>query len=225
MADSLAVRRYGAAHGSHAHDHFQILFGLEGTLALEVDGRGRRISAGEACVIPPGERHDFEALGAARCLVLDSGERAWQQHLGNTVPAAASSLISYLAEACEAGWPRARLLGPSLLLEAWAPEVRARTPLRRAIDWPALTAWAQAECHREISVVELAGQVHLSPAQFTSRCREALGLSPMAWLRELRLGQALTLRQRGLGVAEVARRSGYRSPSALTAALRRRSQR
>ena len=38
----------------------------------------------------------------------------------------------------------------------------------------------------------------------------------------LRLEQAQWLRTRGLPVAEVARRTGYRSPSALTAALRRR---
>lgn len=43
----------------------------------------------------------------------------------------------------------------------------------------------------------------------------------MEWLRGLRLAQAQWLRGRGLPVAEVARRTGYRSPSALTAALRR----
>jgi AraC-like DNA-binding protein len=43
----------------------------------------------------------------------------------------------------------------------------------------------------------------------------------MAWLRDLRLTAARRFRSQGLPVAEVARRTGYRSPSALTAALRR----
>ncbi len=70
-------------------------------------------------------------------------------------------------------------------------------------------------------MADLAAQVHLSPAQFAARCRQEQGLAAMAWLRGLRLEQAQWLRTRGLPVAEVARRTGYRSPSALTAALRR----
>jgi AraC-like DNA-binding protein len=43
----------------------------------------------------------------------------------------------------------------------------------------------------------------------------------MHWLRQQKLARARQLRALGLPVAEVARRTGYRSPSALTAALRR----
>ena len=45
----------------------------------------------------------------------------------------------------------------------------------------------------------------------------------MAWLRELRLAEARQFRSQGLPVAEVARRTGYHSPSALTAALRKQT--
>ena len=54
-----------------------------------------------------------------------------------------------------------------------------------------------------------------------ARCREAYGMGAMAWLRDQRMAQARLLRSGGMPVAEVARRTGYRSPSALTAALRR----
>jgi AraC-like DNA-binding protein len=94
---------------------------------------------------------------------------------------------------------------------------------RRAIDWAALTTWAQAHGHEALQVGDLASRVHLSAAQFTARCREDLGQSPMAWLRELRLAEARRFRSQGLPVAEVARRAGYRSPSALTAALRKQA--
>ncbi len=75
--DVLSVRSYGASHGSHDHDHFQILIGLHGTLELEVNGHGRRITAGDGCVVPHGERHDFEASSGASCLVLDSHAIGW----------------------------------------------------------------------------------------------------------------------------------------------------
>jgi AraC-like DNA-binding protein len=72
-----------------------------------------------------------------------------------------------------------------------------------------------------LSVSDLADQVHLSAAQFAARCRAELGMSTQQWLRGLRLEEAREWRRQGLSVAETARRTGYRSPSALTAALRR----
>jgi len=138
-ADALSVRCYGASHGSHAHEHFQILLGLDGVLELEVDGRGRRLAAGDGAVIVPGDRHDFEATGSARCLVLDSHDARWQYARESPAPRALAPLASYLAAACDNALPRARLLGPALLLEAWAPPAVPQRA-RRAIDWTALTA-------------------------------------------------------------------------------------
>jgi AraC-like DNA-binding protein len=74
-------------------------------------------------------------------------------------------------------------------------------------------------------VDDLAARVLLSAAHFTARCREEQGQSPMAWLRDLRLTEARRFRSQGLPVAEAARRTGYRSPSALTAALRKQAGR
>lgn len=225
VSDALAVRHYGPAHGSHTHEHFQVLFGLKGVLELEVDGRGRRVVPGEGCVIAPGERHDFEAARTAQCLVLDTRADGWGHLIGRPLPTEVAPLAQYLAHACQAGRPSARMHGAALLLEACSPVQPIRPRARRSIDWDALGTWARAEAHRELDVAELAARVHLSPAQFTLRMREALGQSPMAWLRSLRLDHALALRQRGLGTAETARRTGYRSASALGAALRRYSGR
>ncbi len=223
--DHLSVRAYGASHGSHDHDHFQILIGLDGVLELEVAGRGRRIGAGQGCVVPPGERHDFESRTGARCLVLDSHAHGWagvQPHPGS----ATWGLARYLADACRRALPQAQQVGPGLLLESWSadadtvPRVQ-RTP--RPIDWADLADWARARwAHDRLEVADLARQVHLSPAQFAARCRSELGQSTQQWLRQLQLDQAEALRAQGLGMAQVARLSGYRSPSALTAALRRR---
>lgn len=218
--DTLSVRHYGASPGSHAHEHFQILVGLEGVLELEVDGRGRRVGAGDGMVIVPGLRHDFESTRGSRCLVLDSSDAGWTR-LDRTAPLPETlSLARYLASACASGLVRARQLGPALLLEAWAPPAPSKRT-RRSIDWQSLQAWALKTADERLSVADLATRTHLSPAQFTERCHQELGLSPMAWLRGLRLDRARHLRAQGLPVAEVARRCGYRSPSALTAALRK----
>ncbi|WP_137921480.1 AraC family transcriptional regulator [Hydrogenophaga sp. 2FB] len=222
--DRLSVRDYGASHGSHDHDHFQILVGLEGVLELEVAGRGQRIAVGDGCVVPPGERHDFEGRGATRCLVLDSHDPAWAQAVA-APPSGVQPLAHYLATAVSAGLPRARQLGASLLLETWLQHSASPDPPlerhRRPIDWAALGQWLQAHWQAPLTVADLASQVHLSPSQFTARCQAEQGDSPMQWLRRQRLAQARAWRASGLSVADTARRIGYRSPSALTAALRR----
>jgi AraC-like DNA-binding protein len=218
----LSLRRYGASRGSHAHAHFQVLVGLDGVLDLEVEGRGRRIGAGDGWVVTPGDRHDFESRSGSRCLVLDTAQDLWAQCEGRA-PLAPQvlSLARYLALCVAEPAAAANALhhAPALLLEAWGPTVP--NGRRRAIDWRALSDWARGRWHRPLTVADLAAVACLSPGQFAQRCRDEQGVSAMHWLRSQRLLHARQLRDRGASVAEAARRTGYRSPSALTAALRR----
>jgi AraC-like DNA-binding protein len=217
--DSLSLRVYGASPGSHSHEHHQLLVGLEGTLDLEVEGQGRRVAPGDALLVAPGERHDFESAAGSRCLVLDSADPLWTQcgvlpHRPQQVAALAHYLSHAIAQ------PLALVHAPALLLDAWrAPQAPQRP--RRRIDWPALAAWVQSRLEQPVSVAELAQRVHLSPGQLALRCHESQGTGPQEWLRMQRLARARQLREMGVPVNEVARRTGYRSPSALTAALRR----
>lgn len=224
--DLLSLREYGASHGSHSHTHFQVLVGVGGELELEVEGRGQRVRAGDGVVVPPGERHDFGAAHGSICLVLDSHEALWERCApAPRRPAQVAALSSYLAAALRDGLPLAGLYGPRLLMEAWASSPARPTRPHRSIDWQLLAAWAQARLDQPLTVAQLAQRVHLSTSQFALRCHEMHGVAPLQWLREQRLEHARLLRGSGLPVAEVARRTGYRSPSALTAALRRTSLR
>ena len=219
--DSLSLRAYGASPGSHSHGHHQLLVGLEGALELEVDGRGARVAAGDAMLVPAGARHDFEARTGSRCLVLDSREPLWAQcGVLPQRPQQVHALALYLAQAVQAGQPLAAWHGPALLLEAWRPVAAPQRP-RRQVDWSALATWVQSRLDRPVTVAELAERALLSPSQLALRCHEAQGMGPLDWLRLQRLAKARQLRDAGMAVKDVARRTGYRSPSALTAALRR----
>lgn len=228
---ALSLRRYSASPGSHSHDHFQVLLGLSGTLELEIAGRGLRLHPGHGCVIAPEARHDFQSTGGSLCLVLDTRQAGWGERVHHLQDRpGVFALARYLGQAVEQGLPLAQLHGPSLLMEAWvSPAAAAHTQPKhsqprstaRTIDWWGLQQWAMAQWHRPVAVADLAARVYLSPSQFAARCREDQGMSPMQWLRGLRLQQARLLRHQGMPVAEVAHRTGYRSPSALTAALRR----
>ena len=222
----LSLRHYGASHGSHAHDHFQVLLGLDGVLELEVQGRGRRIAAGQGCVIAPGDHHDFESREGSRCIVLDTTHAGWARCAYDpSQTAQALALGHYLAHALQQRGSLAQHYGPALLLEAWQPLTQTSSPSRyhRPIHWEQLATWTQQRLHEPLSVAQLAAQVFLSPTQFAARCRRETGLSVMQWLRRQRLALALQLRGRGMSVAATALHCGYHSPSALTAALRRQS--
>jgi len=219
----LSVRDYGASRGSHSHEHFQVLVGLDGVLELEVEGRGQRVGAGEGCLVAPGERHDFESRAGSRCLVLDTDHEAWLRC--DATPACGEE-VAALARWLALAWQRRGGMthpGANLLLAAWRPSDATPARVRRAIDWAALANWLQARLHQPLAVGDLASRVHLSASQFGERCLEANGMSAMTWLRAQRLERARQLRAAGLTVAEAARRSGYRSASALTAAIRRQT--
>ena len=221
----LSLRSYGASPGSHSHSHHQLLVGLEGMLELEVESRGLRLAAGDAWLLAPGARHDFESARGSRCLVLDTNEPLWAQCGALPYrPQQVRALAGYLAQALGGGPSLAALHGPALLLDAWRPPRHSTRP-RRHVAWDELEAWVQAHLHEPVTVAQLAARVFLSPSQFALRCHEARSMAPLEWLRAQRLARARQLRDLGLPVHEVARRTGYRSPSALTAALRRDARR
>ncbi|NMF87968.1 helix-turn-helix domain-containing protein [Aromatoleum petrolei] len=216
-----SVRAYGPSPGSHTHDHFQVLWGLHGELELEIDGQGSRVVAGQGLIIAPHERHDFESRQGSRCLVLDSADAGWAARQRRPCCEPATDLLArFIAEALAQDLPIDRQQAASLLAQSWGALPRPERA-RRDIDWDGLAAWARTQLSQPLSVSDLAARACLAESQFRARCVEALGCSPMQWLRRLRLDEAEILRARGLSVAEAARRTGYDSPSALTAALRR----
>jgi len=227
--DHLSLRRYGVSPGSHAHGHYQVLWGWHGALELEMEGKGARMTVGRVAVIAPGARHDFWAGGAAgpqaaQCFVLDTGDARLEPLAGRVLDAgpAVPRLLDYL-QALAGDGPALQRAVPLLLhsLQQASPAASNEPTRARRIDWPALQAWVDAHLAQPLDVARLAAQVHLSPSQFAARCTAQWGLPPLAWVRLRRLAAARRWRAEGLSVAETALRCGYRSPSALTAALRR----
>ena len=211
LPSTISLRRYASAHGSHAHTHFQVLMGLEGELELEIEGRSRRLAAGDGCVIAAGERHDFESPSGSQCLVLDTCEPGWSQCADNpSHPEETLALAHYLAHALTQADSLAALVGPALMLQAWGRAAVRSRHRGRAIDWRALTVWVEQHLHQPVTVPQLAAQACLSPTQFAARCLAETGLSVMQWLRGQRLTRASSLRWQGVKLAQAAVQCGYR---------------
>lgn len=203
-ADPTLVRHYGAEGGRHAHAHAQVLFGLQGTLQMEVQGRAAYVDASCGLVVPAGAEHAYRAEGQARVLVLD------------LAPGPATERLRRFALA--PGWPPPLLDRAALLrLVGTAPTLAAR----RRLDLEALAAQVDRDLARDWSVADLAAACHLSSQRLRARFAQALDRSPLDFVRSRRLDAAERLLRQGLALDVVALQVGYGSASALSAALRR----
>jgi AraC-like DNA-binding protein len=203
-ADPTLLRRYGAQAGQHAHEHAQLLFGVSGSLELEVAGRAAYVDATCGLLIPAGLAHSYQAPGPAQVLVLDCPPGPQLERLRRF--------------ALPPDWQRQRV-DAARMFELMGLS-RAAAPRRRLpLEW--LAARIQAEPARAWTVDELAGLCHLSPQRLRARFAEALALSPQAFVRRCRLDQAERLLAQGLALEAVALQVGYASASALSVALRR----
>ena len=80
----------------------------------------------------------------------------------------------------------------------------------------------EAQLHRSLTVTELADEVHLSVAQLTRVFRQATGLTPRAFLHQLRMQRARVLLERTtLSVAEVMAQVGISDRSHFARDFRR----
>lgn len=164
-----SIRTYGPSPGSHAHDHFQVLWGLEGSLELEVEGKGARVGTGQGLVIAPGDRHDFESLHGSRCLVLDSPDLGWSSRERLPQFAKASNLLAqYIAEAIEQKIPFDYGQAAFLLAQSWGAMSNI-TRVRRDINWQGLSLWVKDRLSCPLSVSDLAEKACLSESQFRAR--------------------------------------------------------
>lgn len=197
------LRRYLGTHAPHAHTHAQLLFGLHGTLDLELEGRAARVDAGTGLIVPPGVAHAYEASREARVWVLD-------------VPAG-PALDRVRRFALPAGWMPTDDAQAMLRLAGNAPALRAR----RSIDPELLEQALAGRLHEEWPNVRMAALFALSAPRFHARWLALTGLAPQAWLRRRRLDTAAALLRTGLTLETAATQVGYATASALAFALRR----
>jgi AraC-like DNA-binding protein len=201
------------------HDHFQVILPLQGSLELEIEGKGAVVQVGDGLIVRPGDRHDFESRDGSRCLVLDSSLAVWNHRtVRPSFAKSASQMAAFLAVALEENLPLAVESGEQLLAQSWGTSLTAGK-YRRPVDWKNLASWTNAHLDQKLRAADLAVLANLSESQFRARCLEEIGLTPMQWIRQLRLTKAQQLRDAGISMAVISARVGYETPSALTAAM------
>jgi AraC-like DNA-binding protein len=201
-----AIRFYSGERMKHEHDYAQIMFALEGRMELEIGGRSAFADSSCGIVIPAGVSHGFEAVRGARMLVIDaSSHESISQMRRFAVTPACRQLTGFGNVAQQL---TAILHTPKILV-------------RRGIDIAILDRAIDRSLHESWSTARMAALFFLSPQRFHHRLLELTGVTPQTYLRRRRLELAMRLLARGMPLETAALQVGYRSPSALTFALRR----
>lgn len=228
-----SLRTYLGGHAPHAHSHAQVLLGVEGGLALEVDGRSAWVDATAGLVIPAGATHGFESRGGARVWVVDAPAclgldrlRAfalppgWAANPGcDSSPGQGTATDAGTGTASRADSQTGTCLSAAQVLDTL--DQAARVQVRRPVEVARLQAAIANTLHQPWPVQRMAALYCLSVPRFQVRWQALTGLSPQAWLRDQRLDAAQRQLKAGWPLETVALQVGYRSASALLFALRR----
>lgn len=235
----LSLRSYGEATLCHAHAFHQAVLALEGSLEMEVAGRGGRVEGLALVAVAPGRRHSCRASGPNRFLVLD-----WQDEEDEAVARLMGTcerepflaldprllpLLRFLERGCTEEADAAQAIGPEerrdwgrLLLRRLGAGIERRPFLLvRRLD--RALAFIEANKAERLTVERIAAAAHTSAGHLHALFRRHLGMTPMDHLSTVRLDHAMRLlASSDVSIAAVAAAAGYGDQSALTRAFKRR---
>jgi AraC-like DNA-binding protein len=232
----LSLRSYAARPLSHSHAFHQIVLPVAGALEMEVGGRGGRVEGCQAALVAAGQPHSCEAAGDNRFLVLDwvmedanaDGDLSRLSDLAERRPFFPydwnlQHLVTFLD-----GELRGQALSPGerswggLLLSALAARAGAVDPAHPRRIGRAV-AYIRAHHRQRLTVEEIAQAACCSVSHLHALFQRYLGTSPMDYVTEIRLDEAMSRLVGGDdSIGAIALDTGHADQSVLTRSMKRR---
>jgi AraC-like DNA-binding protein len=226
MSAELEIRRYNSGD-RHLHDYSQILFPLQGSMRIEIEGRCDTVSSNAIAVIPEHSVHDFEPSRDCCMLVLNVETAAFAK---DSLPFIMRDRGRIVTPIDPFMWRLFSLLATEVDADARrAPDVThlALTSLQLVKPAPASHAdrriLAAAHGQEETSVAEMARKSGLGQSQFHALFRATTGQSPKQFrLRQLLDRAVDRLVTTSDPIAEIAYSLGYENVSSFNRLFRQR---
>ncbi len=235
----------------HVHRDLCLHLQITGNEAIEWWSTGRhgieRTAPGSMILLPPGTEDRLRWQGPSERLILsvDSGllEQAadetqtpfpefaarWSLH-----DPALQQVVLDLGRQVAEGWPLGRLYAGLSATSLVAQLLRSHTTnpatqpgIKGGLPLPQLRhtmEYITANLDRDISLDEIASQIHLSPFHFARNFRAVTGQTPYQYLLDQRMDRAKRLLKKNLAwsVQEIAAMTGFRSAASFVRAFRQR---
>jgi AraC-like DNA-binding protein len=232
----LSLRSYAARPLCHSHGFHQIVLPVAGSLEMEVGGRGGRVEGCQAALIAAGQPHSCEAVGDNRFLVLDwimegandDDEMSRLSDLAERRPFLAYDWgLQHLVDFLDA---ELRQRSPSvgerswggLLLSALAARAKAVGPAHPRQIGRAI-AYIRAHHRQPLTVEAIADAACCSVSHLHALFQRWLGTSPMDYVAETRLDEAMARLSAGDdSISAIALETGHADQSVLTRSMKRR---
>ena len=185
MSLHLEVRTY-PGRDRHIHDFNQILFPLQGSMRLDIEGRAAIVASGSMAVVPEYREHDFVPSADCSMLVMDVETAAFQ---GAETPALLRGAAPIVTPMEPWLWRLFRLLGAEVEADAHRAGAAARLALTglHLVD-PGGVAQPRSRAERRVlgaagygtgaGIAEMARRAGLGQSRFHALFRKTHGQSP-----------------------------------------------
>jgi len=219
MSARLSIRSYTRTMHAHAHDHYQLVLPLQGSIEITTAGASDRVGPGRCVIVTAGTEHSFAADERARFLVADLDELPENMTTLNTPFTNISSPLLAFCQFVE--YQLQHIHNPDLNREIGELFVSllAEEPFQAQYD-PRISRvleHLQQDLAHTPSVPELAAIACLSLSQYKTLFKQQTGLSTSQFLLKLRMDKARALlAHTDYPVSIVAEQVGYTDLSAFS---------
>lgn len=211
----------------HAHDWYQLVYAVEGTLTVSADRQTFIVSPDQAVWLPTGVAHSVGSLLGAEFRSLWIANEAGRAFPASPTVLAVSPLLKALiVEAAEIDGQRITDGYPDRIAGMILDQLGRASKLSAALPWPrdgrllSLCEALYLDPSNERTAEDWASELGMSSRTLTRHFESELGSTLRSWKRRLRLFRAIELLGSGMSVTATAMELGYGSASAFIFAFR-----
>lgn len=242
MTKETEIQELSTAGQTHHHVHHQLVFGLRGRAAFELEGPGgSAVTPWVGCLVPSEYNHAFQGIGDNRMLIVNIDPRPGAMsfvHPEIIAPlferpqyieldldfvrllrVVGNEIMAHPGDPWLANHLTGTLLH-ALYHRLYAGGLPATSSQRIKIS--KVDSWLHQHLSENIRVADLASLCCLSVSQFQQVFRQITGRTPYQYILKIRLDTAVWLLQHSnQPIADVALQVGFANQSALTKAMRK----